>query len=596
MIRYILITAAVVICASVEFARADWVSLSGAENSRNIAEIHIGVDHVRVELEIFVQDLVAFDPLLPDEFFEGSDITRSPLAERMRTFSHEGLQVITDDGRKLLADLKIAEPRRREERPSTFAGKINPYTLQTIPGPPEDKRVLYVELIYPFDAKPASLTFISPSVQGGRPSVSIGFITYHLGVPLIDFRYLPGSSTVHLDWDDPWYSVFEEKGLKRWQRGSVTSFLYIEPFEVRHEILARVKDVMAWVDLDLRGEDFIEADENDALKQRVGEFFLKEENLLINGEKLKPILDRTAFVKYSMTGSTFLSVPERLPVNTAMVGVIITYLTTEMPDSVSYTWGLWSDRIQKVPTDAIDPAGGLPSYMTPDYDMTTWTNFLKTYEPPTVVGIEVDETFSKWKVPIASLLCLMALLPVGVQLRKRRSERAAVAVLSGVLVLLVAGVVVFYPYLRVAVAKPAAMAPPVSDEYGRAIFGTLIRNVYRSFDFREEEIVYDKLATSVHGDLLTDIYLQNRKSLVVARAGGAQARVKDVEILDASVTPIGGLGLECHAKWTALGTVGHWGHIHTRKNRYEADIIIEPVDGAWKITSLEVLEEERIDP
>ena len=50
------------------------------------------------------------------------------------------------------------------------------------------------------------------------------------------------------------------------------------------------------------------------------------------------------------------------------------------------------------------------------------------------------------------------------------------------------------------------------------------------------------------------------------------------------------------ARWTAMGTVGHWGHIHTRKNQYHADITIEPIDQAWKITSLKILEEKRIDP
>jgi len=41
-----------------------------------------------------------------------------------------------------------------------------------------------------------------------------------------------------------------------------------------------------------------------------------------------------------------------------------------------------------------------------------------------------------------------------------------------------------------------------------------------------------------------------------------------------------------------MGSVGHRGHIHIRKNQYEADIA---VDGAWKITGLELLEEKRID-
>ena len=40
-------------CFSSTPARADWVSFSGAENAPNIAEIHIGEDQVRIQLEIF---------------------------------------------------------------------------------------------------------------------------------------------------------------------------------------------------------------------------------------------------------------------------------------------------------------------------------------------------------------------------------------------------------------------------------------------------------------------------------------------------------------------------------------------------------------
>jgi hypothetical protein len=49
-------------------------------------------------------------------------------------------------------------------------------------------------------------------------------------------------------------------------------------------------------------------------------------------------------------------------------------------------------------------------------------------------------------------------------------------------------------------------------------------------------------------------------------------------------------------RWTAQGTVGHWGHVHTRRNRYNAVVTVQAIDGAWKITDLEVLEEQRIDP
>jgi len=585
-------------CRAVLPALADWINLSGAENAPNIAEIHINDDHVKIEFEIFVDDMLTFDRLISDSFFKGTTIKRPPPADRMRQFSNEDLQVLADNGHKLQAKLKLAEPRFRKDRPSPYAGKINPYTLQVIPGPPEDKRVFYAELVYPFAKKPASLTIIPPLDEQYKISkVPIGFMTYHNGVLINDFRYLSEPSTVTLDWVDPWYSTFDKKALKRWQRGGVMSFLYIEPYEVRHEVLARVKDLTAWIDLGLRGDEFIEADENETLKKRVGEFFLKQDKVLIDGKQLRPILDRTAFVKYAMTGSTFLVQPEQLPINTAMVGVIITYLTKGIPQVVTNTWNLWSDRVQKVPADAIDPAGPFPSYVTPDENVLTWKNFLKTYQMPTVTQIELDESLTTMKIPLASVLCLLALVPVVLQIRKQRKHVGSIGIHIGLALALIAGSALLHPFLKVAIAKPAVMAPKMTDKDAVFVLNSLLKNIYRSFDFREEEDVYDRLATSVSGNLLSEIYLQNRKSMVVTQAGGARARVKEVEILDVDVNHLDGhpLGLLFRTKWTAMGSVGHWGHIHIRKNQYEANITVEPMDGAWKITSLELLEEKRID-
>ncbi|MCK5203147.1 MAG: hypothetical protein KAR15_04720, partial [Desulfobacterales bacterium] len=164
--------------------------------------------------------------------------------------------------------------------------------------------------------------------------------------------------------------------------------------------------------------------------------------------------------------------------------------------------------------------------------------------------------------------------------------------------LLIAGTLLLYPYLRVSIAKPAAIAPKLTMDEARVMLHSLLKNVYRAFDFREEEDVYDKLAVSTNGDILTDIYLQNRKSFEVKKAGGAQAKVKEFKILDVSASNREdrphALCFRC--EWTAFGTVGHWGHIHARENQYEAFITVEPVDGAWKITNLELLEEKRIDP
>jgi hypothetical protein len=201
------------------------------------------------------------------------------------------------------------------------------------------------------------------------------------------------------------------------------------------------------------------------------------------------------------------------------------------------------------------------------------------------------------KIPLATVLCLLAVVPLGWQIAKRRKNAGSMRLHIGLAVMLIAASVALYPFLKVAIAKPAALAPQMTDTDAVAVFNSLLKNIYRSFDFREEDDVYDRLATSVSGDLLSEIYLQNRKSLVVSQAGGARARVKEVEILEIDVNQFDDnpLGRLFHAEWTAMGTVGHWGHIHMRKNHYEANISVEPVGGAWKITGLELLEEKRID-
>jgi hypothetical protein len=55
-----------------------------------------------------------------------------------------------------------------------------------------------------------------------------------------------------------------------------------------------------------------------------------------------------------------------------------------------------------------------------------------------------------------------------------------------------------------------------------------------------------------------------------------------------------GPGFAARGTWNVSGSVGHWGHVHQRTNRYEARFVVRPVDGTWRITELELLQEERV--
>jgi len=581
-------------------ARADWINLTGAETSPNIAEIYVEDDRVRVVLEVYVGDLAHFAELVPAAWLRERADEVPPLEVRMRRFAEQTFKIVADDRRTLPAELKLVEPRLRVDRQSPFAGMINPFTRQRVPEAPTDKRVLYAELVYPFgDARPDALSFVPPSDERGQAKASIGFIAYHKAVPVIDFRYLAGPARLRLNWDDPWYSRFENPNLKRHHRDALMSFLYVEPYEVRHEVLTRVVDVQNWVDLGLDGRRYIAPDDWPAIKQRVGDFLMSRNPVRIDGAAVPAVLDRVDFVTVGIKGIRLLETPEKLEVSTAIVGVIMAHVIDGLPQEVTVDWELFTDRVGQVPATAIDPAGPLMSYLTPDDPRHVWTNYLKNYVPPQVVGLEVAGSAGSYRVPMVSAALLLVLAPLAWVAWRGRRRRVVLAVASLLGVAALGLAAVLLPVGRVAVPKPVIAGVTMDDERATALLTGVLENVYRAFDFRDEAAVYDKLALSVEGNLLSDLYLQNRRAFAVRQAGGAQARVKEVAVLAAQAMSAAGDGpgdLVVHGRWTALGTVGHWGHVHQRQNYYDARVTLADVDGTWKIVDLEVLEEKRVEP
>ena len=134
----------------------------------------------------------------------------------------------------------------------------------------------------------------------------------------------------------------------------------------------------------------------------------------------------------------------------------------------------------------------------------------------------------------------------------------------------------------------------ISQVRANEIVSGLLHNVYRAFDFREEEQIYDVLEKSVTGELLTQIYLETRRGLELANQGGARAKVKQLELMEIDARSVGRGGFLATATWLVTGSVGHWGHVHQRRNQYRAELDVRPVDGAWKLTSIEILEEKRL--
>ena len=107
--------------------------------------------------------------------------------------------------------------------------------------------------------------------------------------------------------------------------------------------------------------------------------------------------------------------------------------------------------------------------------------------------------------------------------------------------------------------------------------------------------MYDALAQSVQGELLTDLYLKIKQGLVMQEQGGVVAQVREVKVVQSEPGAARNkTGFTERVTWQVEGTVEHWGHIHTRVNEYTADLGIAPAGGAWKITALNVVRQSQV--
>jgi len=552
-------------------AFADAMVRTQAMSATTIAEIFVEDERILVELEIGQRDMPAFRNLLPDELVERLGLEPEPWAERLARFFAEDLVIRIGDGPPLVGRLVSIEIRERLPR-----DEISGENRARREDEPEET-VLFAQLELPLAGRPERL--VIDGVRG-PPVPSVGFVLYHGGVGVNDFRYLSRRQVLHLDWDDPWYTRFEQRALRRQYYAPMTGFIYVEAYEVRKEIVARPLELQHWVDLGLEGLEVIPVEMQPELLRKAGEFLREHHVVEIDGRRIAPELARIHFLERTLRTSRVIDPPEPIDVHAAMLGAIFVYATDGLPERVTLDWDLWHDRLERIPASTVDQAGSLPTFLEADSRVLEWQNFLKNPEIPTL--LEVAPPPAAWERALGWASAPVGLAGAGLlalaAMRRRRP------LLVPALLLVVAGLAAYF----------ASEGSRLSEERSAELVGNLLHNVYRAFDFRDEGRIYDTLARSVAGDLLEQVYLETRRGLELQSQGGARAKVKEVALDTLETAPAEHGAFTARATWQVSGSVGHWGHLHQRRNRYRADLTVAPVDGAWRLTRVEILEEERL--
>ncbi len=376
------------------------------------------------------------------------------------------------------------------------------------------------------------------------------------------------------------------KGARR-MTSPVMSYLSVEPFEVRQEILIQARAAVQFMGVDHKGKGSIHVDSQDQVKESLLTLIQKANPVTIDGQPAGSILSRADFVTLGPAGVILRPEPVPESLDDGILGLTLVYKTADLANNIEIDWRLFSDSVRKVEATTADPFGGSSMILTPENSKLQWKIRLSGYKVPVIEKLAVE----KPKLPVISALLFIGILLFVLlsQFKKRyapgRPVLLSVAALGFVL----------YPFARFPVDLPLVGQWEPSAERTAIILDGLLTNVYRSFDVRDESDVYDRLAVSVTGPQLTQIYLENRQSLELENRGGARANVDEVEILDVNrvkAAPEGGFTAD--AAWTVSGSVNHFGHTHYRRNRYHALVNFIVDNDAWKIKEIELIDEERL--
>jgi hypothetical protein len=367
---------------------------------------------------------------------------------------------------------------------------------------------------------------------------------------------------------------------------TLQSFVTVAAFEVRHEVLVRLRDVAERIDLEPSGE--LAVDAQGAVKRQVQQLVAMRTGLAVDRREMEPVEVRVDFLSLEARGALPRLSPVPEPIDTAWLGVTSVYLTESTPSEVSLTWdGFDSEAV--VPVTVTDPESSRTVELTQRRPTLRWNNELSEDPTPIVSATAVDPSVL-W-LPLLFLVLLAAAVAFGVAALRGRRRVLSIALTRVAL----ACAVLLAPVGNVALPLPASVGGSPDRDAAERILARLLPNVYRAFEFPTESATYDRLALSVTGDTLTEVYLEHRRAVRMEERGGARARVETVEVVGVdTVGPGSAGGFLADAAWSVGGTVTHFGHRHFRQNRYDARVEVVPIEGHWKIRSIEVLDEKRL--
>jgi hypothetical protein len=492
--------------------------------SISTAIVEVSEKRIRVEMQIMLEDLVLYHSLSANEHMQYSVNDLQEAAKKHRKFVTDYFSILNEDGQRLKGQIEEEVFEQIGEQPVPQADLM--------------QRSISFLLVYDLEKeKPEYLTFLQ--IFGGLKSALPSVMDLHIAR---NEQYEDAAQighnrphTIKLDWkqnpDGKKISLSELKQKRKQQfrdrlgirsYSGLYSFLYINRFEVRHEILIPLLTLEQFVPIQRADPEFLEVAEQEAARESIGKFFKEHGKFAINGQQADPAIQRISFFSLDIADFALNADARRINMAQGRAGIIISYPSDSVPATVDVEWDTFSQYAQFI-------------------DMT----LLIGNQSPDRNYFHAEAKTYQWKGELVGPVVSPIKATANLSVESERTE--------------------------------------VSEK--------LLSNIYRAFDYRKDEDVYDSLSSSVQGSLLRELYLRIKRSLVLAEQGGELSHATEVKVTSSVA---GKASNTYETTWTVTAVSEHWGHIHTRTTEYRADLTITKNDDNWKLEKFQLFDEKRI--
>jgi hypothetical protein len=381
---------------------------------------------------------------------------------------------------------------------------------------------------------------------------------------------------------------------------------YVEPRQLRVELLIPLNVLATLFEIESEDPDFLQRDEMASAEEKIRKYFQAGNPVTINGQLVSPRIQQIDFFPADQRDFALRRKVERISLANGRVGISYSYPYRDVPREIHLAWdkfGYAMNSVQAYLFFGQEVQTQVFSRQLADNQLR-WTNAGAVPEPepiqPLLVRpddlIAVGFPRSGWFV----LLGVSGTVGLLTGWIVRRSGRFIL--IASVAVALVGSLSVGWGTR----ARWFGVVPPnVQVESGNAAAESAIVNLYRAFDFVQEDEIYSALEQSVAGDKLRELYLQLLRDLQVEEQGGTVSRIESVEVIgvdevieagvlgwrtkaDSVASESSGAVFQRRVRWKLQGLLEHWGHSHQRTNQYQALVTMSDQSGQWKIVDLAI--------